>query len=135
MIATFVATVRLLRAVGRALGDPATRGIVVLALGTLSLGTVFYVNAEGWRLLDALYFSVVTLTTIGYGDLVPVTDGGKAFTIVYSLAGIGIIAGFVTSLAVNVRADHDREHPSEARPPRRPGRRRPPQGGRSERRS
>jgi voltage-gated potassium channel len=120
VIATFVATMRLLRAIGRALGDPAARGIVVLALGTLSLGTVFYVNAEGWRWLDALYFSVVTLTTIGYGDLVPVTDGGKVFTIVYSLVGIGIIAAFVTSLAVSVRDDHDRRRSSpDARSPRR----------------
>jgi voltage-gated potassium channel len=127
VIATFVATIRLLRAIGRALGDPATRGVVILALGTLLIGTIYYASAEGWRLLDALYFSVVTLTTIGYGDLAPTTDGAKVFTIVYSLVGIGIIAAFVTSLAVNVRADHERTGRSGERSRRRRGgdRRRP----------
>jgi voltage-gated potassium channel len=104
MIVTFFATVRLLRALGRAVADPATRGLVVLAAITLLIGTLYYANAEGWRLLDALYFSVVTLTTIGFGDLAPTTDGAKVFTIVYSFVGIGIIAAFITSLAVNVRA-------------------------------
>lgn len=115
MIATFVATLRLLRAMGRAFADPATRGVVLLALTTLLMGTVFYANAEGWRTLDALYFSVVTLTTIGYGDLAPVTDGAKVFTILYSLVGIGIIAAFVTSLAVHVRDRRDGRHLPGAR--------------------
>lgn len=119
MIATFVATLELLRAMGRGVADPATRGVVFLALTTLAIGTVFYANAEGWRLLDALYFSVVTLTTIGYGDLAPVTDGAKVFTIVYSLVGIGIIAAFVTSVAVNVRDHRDGRHLPGARVRRR----------------
>jgi voltage-gated potassium channel len=115
VIATLVGTLELLRAMGRGVADPATRGVVLLALTTLGIGTVFYTNAEGWRLLDALYFSVVTLTTIGYGDLAPVTDGAKVFTIVYSLVGIGIIAAFVTSLAVNVRDRRDARHLAGAR--------------------
>jgi voltage-gated potassium channel len=105
MIATFVATVRLVRMLGRALADPATRGIVFLAGAILLIGTVFYANAEGWRWLDALYFSVITLTTIGFGDVVPTSDGAKLFTVVYSLVGIGIIAAFVTSLALFARDD------------------------------
>jgi voltage-gated potassium channel len=115
VIATFVGILELMRAMGRALADPATRGVVLLALLTLVIGTTFYANAEGWRLLDALYFSVVTLTTIGYGDLAPVTDGGKVFTIVYSLVGIGIIAAFVTSIAVQVRDHRDGRHLPGAR--------------------
>lgn len=108
MLATIIATARLLRRVARASTDPATRGIVLLALLTLVTGTVFYVTVEGWRVLDAVSFAVVTLTTIGYGDLAPVTDLGKVFTIAYSLTGIGVIAAFVTALAVNVRADEAR---------------------------
>lgn len=115
MVVTLLATVRLLRRMGRALADPATRGIVVLALITLLAGTIFYANVEGWSALDAAYFSVVTLTTIGYGDLAPGTDLGKVFTIAYSLTGIGIIAGFVTSLAVATRrhADPDSDPDSD----------------------
>jgi voltage-gated potassium channel len=123
VIATIVATLQLFRALGRALADPATRGVVFLAATTLAIGTFFYANTEGWRLLDALYFSVVTLTTIGYGDLAVTTDAGKVFTIVYSLVGIGIIAAFVTSLAVSVREGRrGPAHPHGGSPVRRRGR-------------
>lgn len=105
MIATVVATLRLLKALLRAIADPATRGLVLLAVLTLVSGTIFYSSVEGWGVLDALYFSVVTLTTIGYGDLVVTTDAAKVFTIVYSLVGIGVIAAFVTSLALFARED------------------------------
>ncbi len=74
--------------------------------------TLFYRGAEGWSLLDSLYFSVVTLTTIGFGDLAPSSPGAKAFTIAYSLLGIGVIAAFITALASAVRAD--REQPDTA---------------------
>jgi voltage-gated potassium channel len=105
VIVTIAAVARLLRTMARAVADPATRGIVVLALSVLAGGTAFYVRVEGWSVVDALYFCVVTLTTIGFGDLVPTTGVSKLFTVAYSLTGIGIIAAFVTSLAVYARAD------------------------------
>ena len=58
---------------------------------TLLLGTVVYHWLEGWSYLDALYFSVVSLATIGYGDFVPTTDLGRAFTIIYVINGIVIL--------------------------------------------
>jgi len=54
---------------------------------------------EGWSLLDAFYFSVMTLTTVGYGDFSPSTTAGKLFTIVYIFVGIGIILGFLNLIA------------------------------------
>lgn len=103
MVSTVVATIRFLRALISA-WDPATRGVVVLALLTLATGTFFYRWSEGWGYVDALYFSVTTLTTIGFGDLSPSSTGAKLFTIAYSLTGIGIIAAFVTALARSVPA-------------------------------
>nr|WP_233611078.1 potassium channel family protein [Lactococcus sp. S64] len=62
----------------------------------LAIGTGFYSTIEKLSILDALYLSFITLTTIGYGDFYPVTAIGKIFTIVYSLIGLGITAMFIS---------------------------------------
>ncbi|MBI3033505.1 two pore domain potassium channel family protein [Candidatus Woesearchaeota archaeon] len=71
----------------------------ILVIITLLIGTIFYNHTEGWRYLDALYFSVITLTTVGYGDIYPTTDAGKIFTMVYLIVGVGIIFGFINFIA------------------------------------
>ncbi len=65
----------------------------------LGLGTAFYHQVEGFSWLDAFYFTSVTLTTVGYGDIVPITTAGKIFTVIYLFVGIGIILGFINLLA------------------------------------
>jgi len=74
------------------------RNLTLSAIVILANGTIIYHFVEGWRWLDALYFSVITLTTVGYGDLSPQTDFGKIFTILYILTGIGIIFGFIDAI-------------------------------------
>ena len=88
-----------LRNVWSLIKDRETRGVVYLVIFVLISGMIFYHTAEGWTWLDSLYFSVTTLTTVGLGDLSPKTDAGKAFTIVYILVGLGILAGFLTMMA------------------------------------
>ncbi len=83
--------------------DRETRGIVYLVIFVLLSGMIFYHTAEGWTWLDSLYFSVTTLTTVGLGDLSPKTDLGKAFTIVYILVGLGILAGFLNLMSQKQR--------------------------------
>jgi voltage-gated potassium channel Kch len=73
------------------------RSLFILVGIVLAFGTLVYHNIEGWGWLDSLYFSVITLTTIGYGDLSPTTDIGKIFTIMYVFIGLGILVGFVTA--------------------------------------
>jgi voltage-gated potassium channel len=53
-------------------------------------GALFYHYHEKWTFLDSLYFSAATMTTVGYGDFVPVTDISKIFTIPYMFLGVGI---------------------------------------------
>ncbi len=65
--------------------------VLTWTLLTLLLGTMVYHWLEGWSYLDALYFSVISLATIGYGDFVPTTDVGRAFTIIYVINGIVIL--------------------------------------------
>lgn len=64
----------------------------MLAFSVVGIGVIFYHHVENWSLVDSLYFSVITLATVGYGDLVPTTDAGKLFTVFYVLIGIGIFA-------------------------------------------
>ena len=64
----------------------------------LIIGTTVYHYVEGWSWLDSFYFSIITLTTIGYGDFSPQTTLGKLFTILYILIGIGIILGFIDTV-------------------------------------
>src|SRR3712207_7338833 len=85
---------RFARAVRRAYRDPRFRSLLFLVVATLAAGTTFYWYVEGWSLLDAFYFSSITLTTVGYGDLAPATPAGKLFTVFYIFAGLGIIVGF-----------------------------------------
>jgi voltage-gated potassium channel len=94
--------------------DPDARPLYIAAIGLLSIGTVFYSLIEGWSALDALYFSVTTLTTVGLGDYTPQTGAGKVFTIVYVLAGVSVILAFVNAVlqraAARQREDIERLH-------------------------
>jgi voltage-gated potassium channel len=78
MIEFFLTTRRLVRAVASAWKrDPQFRSLTALVVVTLVGGTVFYSLEEGWSVVDAFYFSVTTLTTVGLGDLAPTTTLGK----------------------------------------------------------
>jgi len=90
---TMLAFVRAIRELWR---DTTFRAISFLAVTLLFSGTIIYVLVEHWSPLDALYFSVVTLATVGYGDLHPTTDLGKIFTIFFILGGVGIIVAFAS---------------------------------------
>src|SRR5262249_36133807 len=87
------------RGIWNAFKDPEFEVLLVLTAIVLSTGTLFYHETEGWGVLDSLYFSVVSLTTVGYGDMSPHTDAGKIFTIAYLFVGIGILFGFINTIA------------------------------------
>lgn len=84
------------------LTDPSGRSILTLAGAVIGVGTVFYRFVEDLRWLDSLYFSVITLTTVGYGDFSPSTNAGKVFTMGYVLVGIGIFVALVTEIGSHI---------------------------------
>ncbi len=65
----------------------------------LLVGTIFYMIFEKWSMIDSLYFCVVTMATVGYGDFSPHTTVGKLFTIVYIFLSIGTFVALCTQLA------------------------------------
>jgi voltage-gated potassium channel Kch len=89
----------LLRDIKGIFTDEKGRALLAWVAILLAVGSVFYYLVEGWALIDAFYFSVVTLTTVGYGDFTPDTTAGKLFTVVYTLFGLSLIAVFAKSLA------------------------------------
>jgi len=81
-------------------------GMLVLIIAG---GTVFFHHVEGWSWLDSYFFTVVTLSTVGYGELVPATAMGKIGTTVFILVGLGIFAVAIQqfgAFAVRKREEH-----------------------------
>jgi len=68
--------------------------VIASALGSLLvIGTLSYHYLEDWSWTESFYFTVCTLTTIGYGDLYPTSDASRIFTALFALAGVGMAFG------------------------------------------
>jgi voltage-gated potassium channel len=75
---------------------------LVLAYGTIGtymLGSSGNFNVKVASVPEALYFTIVTISTVGYGDIVPVTDVARAFVIVLIISGLSIFLSAVTVLS------------------------------------
>lgn len=68
---------------------------VLLMLTHLAYGVIAMMLLEDWTAYDAVYFVIVTLTTVGYGDLYPTTDKSKIFVIGYALVSICIVSSYL----------------------------------------
>jgi voltage-gated potassium channel len=75
-------------------------GLSLLALVVLSTGG--YMVLEGWNLSDAFFMTIITITTVGYGEVRPLDDNGRLFTLlilvvgaVIALIGISLVAALI----------------------------------------
>jgi voltage-gated potassium channel len=71
------------------------RGAIALSLIFIA-GTLWYRLVEQWHWLDAVYMTIITLTTVGYGETQPLGDRGRIFTIGLILAGV-ITIGYIVN--------------------------------------
>ena len=73
--------------------------VIILFFILLLIGTYIYHHLEKWSYFDSLYFTITTLTTVGYGDLTPQTFYGRLFTMFYMVFGISIALYSLSFLA------------------------------------
>jgi len=71
------------------------KALAASAVFLIASGTVIFSLLEDWSIVDSLYFCVVTVTTVGFGDITPDTDVAKLFTVVYIIIGISLISTFL----------------------------------------
>src|SRR6185503_5388751 len=75
------------------------RTFAVLVAGSIAIGTAGYVVIERWSFSDALYMTISTLATVGFGEVQPLDEAGRAWTILLMIAGVGIIFGTIGIIA------------------------------------
>ena len=57
----------------------------------IAAGTAGYLIIEGWSLLESIYMTVITLSTVGFKEVRPLSPGGQAFTSALIVAGVGSV--------------------------------------------
>src|ERR1051325_10052361 len=82
------------------------RLVALLILAVVVVGTAGYVLIEGWSWWDAFYMTVITITTVGYGEIHPLSTAGRAFTVAIILAGVGTFFYGFTLLTALLAGGH-----------------------------
>jgi len=73
------------------------RVVFLAVFGAILLGTIMFHVLEGWSILDSLYVTAQTVTTVGFGDLAPRTPFGRAFAVLFMMVSVGIVLYALTS--------------------------------------
>jgi voltage-gated potassium channel len=72
---------------------------VAFATALTMAGTFGYMWIEHWSAFDALYMTVITLSTVGFGEIRPLSTAGRAFTMMLIVTGVGSLAYLASSMA------------------------------------
>ena len=101
MVSFLISAFKLLRVIYTGIKEDQEFRILLFVLAVmLTSSTLFYSTVEGWRILDAFYFSVMTMSTIAYGDLIPTTDISKIFTIMFTFLSVGVFVSLNTKVVM-----------------------------------
>jgi voltage-gated potassium channel len=72
---------------------------LLMLLLLISLGTAGYMVIEGWRFLDAFYMTIITIGSVGFQEVQPLSDGGRVFTILLIVVGVTVLGYTVGKVA------------------------------------
>lgn len=70
---------------------------IFIILSIIMIGISGYMIIEDYKFLDALYMTVITLSTVGYGEVAQLDGGGRVFTVFLIMSGIGFFGYIATS--------------------------------------
>ena len=96
-------------------------GLKILLVATIVLiivSATFYINVEGWNAVDAIYFTIITITTVGYGDLFPTTNVSKLVTALISFIGIAMMLtmfGIVSAGYARIISEHEQKREAQSK--------------------
>ncbi len=85
------------------------RCFLLLLAGLMLIGVAGFMAIEGLDLGDALYFCIVTVATVGYGDISPATQTGKLFAVFIIITGVGVFLGVVANATELMLARREQE--------------------------
>src|SRR5829696_6692923 len=75
----------------------------ITAVGAaVATGTIVFHALEGWSIVDSLYLTAQTVTTVGFGDLAPRTIAGRVFATVFMMVSVGIVLYALTSMVQSI---------------------------------
>lgn len=63
---------------------------VITLIGLIIFGTIVFRYLEDWSYIDSFYFTITTITTVGYGDLHPTSEASRLFTAIFILLSVSV---------------------------------------------
>jgi voltage-gated potassium channel len=103
-----------IRSFNRFLRHPRHQAFALAVVVVVITGVVFYRLAEDWSFTDSLYFTVIALSTIGFGDIAPTTTFSRLFTVVYAIVGVGLIGTLLNLVVTNAQQAIKRDEPGSS---------------------
>ena len=72
---------------------------IALSLAIVAGGTLGYHFIEGWSLFESLYMTAITVTTVGFGEIRPLSETGRVLTLALMIFGVGIVLYLITTFS------------------------------------